>query len=106
MFTKQRLPRQGIPKWKTGSRWKTSKPDDHDFAQVDFRHEIEFGITNRRQAAIYLADWNHTHGAPVDDPGFMYSASAIELVYNLTGPGDGRGWPFSVSGSEGKSSLP
>lgn len=66
--------------------WKTSKPDDRDFDQVDFRHEIEFGITNRLQAAIYFADWNYAHGASVDDPGFMYSASAIELVYNLTNP--------------------
>lgn len=66
--------------------WKTSKPDDRDFDQVDFRHEIEFGITNRLQAAIYLADWNYAHGASVNDPGFMYSASAIELIYNLTNP--------------------
>lgn len=72
-----------IENWVT---WKTSKPNDRDFDQVDFRHEIEFGITNRLQAAIYLADWNYADGASVDDPGFMYSASAIELIYNLTNP--------------------
>jgi uncharacterized protein DUF6662 len=72
-----------IENWVT---WKTSKPDDRDFDQVDFRHEIEFGITDRLQAAVYLADWNYAHGASVDNPGFMYSASAIELIYNLTNP--------------------
>lgn len=66
--------------------WKTSKPDDRSFDKVEFRHELEFGITNRLQAAIYIADWNYEDGASVGDPGFTYSASAIELVYNLTNP--------------------
>ncbi|MBA2585770.1 MAG: hypothetical protein H0U99_04725 [Chthoniobacterales bacterium] len=66
--------------------WKTSKPDDRSFNEVDFRHEIEFGLTDRLQAAIYLADWNYAEGKSVDDPGFMYTASALELVYNLTNP--------------------
>jgi hypothetical protein len=72
-----------IENWVT---WKTSKPNDHRFDQVDFRHEIEFGITNRFQAAVYLADWNYADGASVDEPAFLYSASAIELMCNLTNP--------------------
>jgi hypothetical protein len=72
-----------IENWVT---WKTSKPDDRGFDQVDFRHEIEFGITNRLQAAIYLADWDYARGASVENPGFMYSASALELIYNFTNP--------------------
>ncbi|HJW38400.1 MAG TPA: hypothetical protein VJ420_07280 [Candidatus Udaeobacter sp.] len=54
------------------------------FDQVDFRHELEIGITNRFQASIYLADWFYEN-----DPshsGFAYSDSAIELIYNLSNP--------------------
>src|ERR1700756_4686024 len=54
------------------------------FDQVDFRHELEIGITDHLQASIYLADWFYEN-----DPsrsGFTYSDSAIELIYNLTNP--------------------
>ena len=54
------------------------------FDQVDFRHELEVGITDRFQASIYLADWLYEN-----DPfrsGFAYSDSAIELIYNLSNP--------------------
>jgi hypothetical protein len=54
------------------------------FDQVDFRHELEVGITDRFQASIYLADWFYAN-----DPshsGFTYSDSAIELIYNLSNP--------------------
>jgi len=27
------------------------------FDQVDFRHELEYGVTDKLQASIYLADW-------------------------------------------------
>jgi hypothetical protein len=54
------------------------------FDQVDFRHELEIGITDHLQASIYLADWFYEN-----DPsrsGFTYSDSAIELIYNLSNP--------------------
>jgi hypothetical protein len=66
--------------------WKTRKPDDHGFDQVDFRHELEFGITDKLQAAIYLADWNYHRGMSAGEPGFTYSSSALELIYNFTNP--------------------
>jgi hypothetical protein len=66
--------------------WKTRKPDDHGFDQVDFRHELEFGITDKLQAAIYLADWNYHRGMSAGERGFTYSSSALELIYNFTNP--------------------
>ena len=27
------------------------------FDQVDFRHELEYGVTDKFQASIYVADW-------------------------------------------------
>jgi hypothetical protein len=72
-----------IENWVT---WTTRKPDDHGFDQVDFRHELEFGITEHFQAAIYLADWNYHDGMSAGEPGFTLSGSALELIYNLTNP--------------------
>src|SRR5947207_7251815 len=72
-----------IENWIT---WKTHTPDDRGFDQVEFRHELEFGITERFQAAIYLADWNYHQGMSADPRGFRLSGSALELIYNLTNP--------------------
>jgi hypothetical protein len=72
-----------IENWVT---WKTRKPEDRAFDQVDFRHELEFGITDRLQAAIYLADWNYHRGNSVGENGSTYSDSALELICNFTNP--------------------
>jgi hypothetical protein len=55
--------------------WKTGRAND----QFDFRHEVEFGLTERLQMAIYLADWTLNDGA-------TYTGSAVELLYGLTNP--------------------
>ncbi len=72
-----------IENWVT---WKTHKPDDHAFDQVDFRHELEFGITEKFQMAVYVADWNYHHGMSAGESGFTLQGSAIELIYNFTNP--------------------
>jgi hypothetical protein len=66
--------------------WKTSKPDDRGFDQVEFRHELEFGITEKLQAAVYVADWDYHRGLSAGQRGFTLSGSALELIYNLTNP--------------------
>src|SRR5678816_3119684 len=43
----------------TWATWKTSPREERRFNALDFRHEIEFGITDRLQAAIYVADWGY-----------------------------------------------
>jgi hypothetical protein len=52
--------------------------------QLEFRHELEFGVTERLQASVYLADWSYTSES--ESSGFAYSDSALELIYNLTNP--------------------
>jgi hypothetical protein len=72
-----------IENWVT---WRSHKADDPGFDRVDFRHEFEFGITERFQAAVYLADWNYHHGMSAGEPGFTLDGSALELIYNFTNP--------------------
>lgn len=66
--------------------WRTDKDEDRDFEQLDFRHEIEFGLTDRLQMAVYLADWSYRAGKSVENDGTVYTGSAVELIYNLTNP--------------------
>ncbi len=54
------------------------------FDQVDFRHELEYGVTDTFQVSVYLADWFYENGR--EHSGFTYSDTALELIYNLTNP--------------------
>jgi len=54
--------------------------------EVDFRHELEYGVTDKFQVSVYLADWFYQSNQ--ERSGFAYSDSAIELIYNLTNPVD------------------
>lgn len=52
--------------------------------EFDFRHELEFGLTDRLQLGVYLANWNY-----IDTPGerrARYENSGAELIWNLTNP--------------------
>ena len=76
----------GSVEGETWVTWKTSPEEERRFNAVDFRHEIEFGITEHFQAAIYLADWGYVEDPAANEHDFSYQSSAIELIYNLTNP--------------------
>jgi hypothetical protein len=60
--------------------------DGNRFSEVDFRHELEFGVTNHLELSLYVADWNYHSGFPEQSSGYSYSATAVEAIYNLTSP--------------------
>jgi hypothetical protein len=76
----------GTVEGETWITWKTSPREESRFNAVDFRHEIEFGITEHLQAAIYVADWGYGEDPGANEHGFSYQDSALELIYNLTNP--------------------
>jgi len=64
--------------------WKTDKVDDSSFNRFDFRHELEFGVTDRFQVGLYLSDWRYERG---DGGGSTdWRDVGVELIYNLTDP--------------------
>ena len=63
--------------------WKRTTDPEH-VSQVELRHEIEYGVTDKFQVSIYLADWFYESNP--EHSGAAYSDSAIELIYNLTNP--------------------
>jgi len=66
--------------------WKSSPAEERDFNSLDFRHEIEFGLTDHLQMGVYLADWGYREDPGANEHGFAYQSSAVELIYNLTNP--------------------
>jgi hypothetical protein len=66
--------------------WSTSRPAKKRFNAVEFRHEIEIGMTDHFQASLYFADWSYLENPAENQHGFSYDSSAIELIYNLTNP--------------------
>ncbi len=65
--------------------WKADKKNDSDFSRLEFRHEIEWAITDRWQAAIYLSDWRYTSGNDTDEK-TEWRNVAFESIYQITDP--------------------
>jgi len=68
-------------------QWVTIKRDkkiDRDYTRIDIRHEIEWGITDNLQAAIYY-DWRYEDSKKKNDYTNMRDVS-IELIYNTSSP--------------------
>ena len=66
--------------------WGTSPREERRFNAVDFRHELEFGVTEHLQLGLYLADWGYREDPGAHKHGFRYHSSALEAIYNLTNP--------------------
>ncbi len=63
--------------------WKRTTDPGH-VEELEFRHEIEIGVTEHFQASIYFADWGYSHEP--NDSSVDYSDAALELIYNFTNP--------------------
>lgn len=50
-----------------------------------FRHEIEYGITDRLQLGVYLFDWQYDDQDSEGNKA-RWQASGLELIYSLTNP--------------------
>jgi hypothetical protein len=57
----------------------------HDADLFQFRHELEYGVTDRFQIGVYFFDWRYD---PHDREGHKaeWEHSGVELIYNLTNP--------------------
>lgn len=76
---------QGHREFETWVTWKTNAADDDDFERFDIRHEFEFGVTDRLQMAVYLADWRYEESA-TEDGKADFRDVAVEAVYGLSDP--------------------
>jgi len=77
---------QGEVEYEQWATWKTNKGSDSGFDQIDIRHEIEIGITDQFQLAVYVADYRYKDGSSVTDDGTEFRDVAFEGIYNLSNP--------------------
>ena len=66
--------------------WARTTTGDTRLDEIDFREELEIGITDRFQLGLYPLDWSYHNANNTDDDGFSYSGGAVELIYNLSNP--------------------
>lgn len=55
--------------------------------RYDFRHEVEYGLTDSLQIGLYVADWRYEKIEKKPDK-VDYRDTAVELIYQLTDPND------------------
>lgn len=77
---------KGAAEYEQWITWKTDKDSDPDYDRIEFRHELEFGVTDKLQLGLYLSDWSYTDGASVGNDGTQWNNVAVEAIYNLTNP--------------------
>lgn len=77
---------KGLWEYEQHLTWKTHKRNtDSSFDRLDVRHEVEYGLTDRLQTAVY-ADWRYQDGRSVEDDQARFRDMALETIYQLTDP--------------------
>jgi len=64
--------------------WKTNKNSDPEYDEIRIRHEIEWGVTDRLQMAVYFADWRYKKTATTERT--YFHDVAVEAIYQLQAP--------------------
>ena len=64
--------------------FKTNKASDSQYEEWRFRHELEYGLTDKIQLAFYFADWRHKRTASSDHTSFR--DMAFEGIFQLQAP--------------------
>jgi hypothetical protein len=64
--------------------WKARRGAGGSFNQFDFRHEIEFGVTDRLQLGLYLSDWSVTDGGGRTEA--HWNSVGLEAIWNVSNP--------------------
>jgi len=59
--------------------WKSRPGQIREFA---FQHELEFGLSEKTQLALYVANWQYD----ARERGSAYQSSGLEIIHNFTHP--------------------
>jgi hypothetical protein len=64
--------------------FKTNKKNDAKYNEYRFRHELEWGVTDRFQLAVYVADWRIKQTSSGEK--ITFHDVAVEGVYQIQAP--------------------
>ena len=74
----------GEVEYEQWTTWKTDKGSDSQYEEVRFRHEIEWGVTDQFQMAIYFADWRYKKTS--EQTKTYFHDVAVEAILQLQAP--------------------
>jgi len=77
------MPR-GVAEYEQWLTWRTDRDSDAKYDRLELRQEIEYGLTDRVQVALYLADWRYTRTTAGSDTELR--GTAVEVIWNLSDP--------------------
>lgn len=75
---------KGTREYEQWVTWRTDKASDPLYDRLEFRHELEFGLSDRVQLGVYLTDWRYTRTSGGSDT--QVRATAAEVIWNLSDP--------------------
>lgn len=77
------MPR-GVAEYEQWFTWRTARDSDAKYDRLELRQEVEYGLTDRLQVALYLADWRYTRTSGGSDTELR--GTAAEVTWNLSDP--------------------
>ena len=75
---------KGTGEYEQWVTWKTDKDSDGSYDRLEFRQELEWGLTDRLQVGLYFADWRYTRKSSGSNT--EVRTSSLEAIYNLSDP--------------------
>jgi Family of unknown function (DUF6662) len=79
-------PKQGEIEYEQWLTWEHRSEEDRKLNVFSFRHELEYGITDRWMVALYAPDWEIRSGESFEHDGAHFSDVAVESIYRLSDP--------------------
>ena len=79
-------------------QWVTFNADkrsEHDFRQLQFLHELEYGISDDFDLGLYFLRWNYEDWQ--EESGTEYDGGALELIYTVLNPARDK-WGLALYG--------
>ncbi len=75
---------KGRVEFENWATWKAHKATNSDYNKFEFKHELEFGVTDNLQISLYPATWEIVDSADGNDVSFK--STNVSMVYNFTDP--------------------
>jgi hypothetical protein len=76
---------EGTLEYEQWVTWKTHKQADTEYQGFDFRHEVEYSVSDNWMVALYLSDWQVERTAE-DGTSTQWNNVAAETIYMFLNP--------------------
>jgi len=86
---------KGAVEYEQWMTFNADKGNDHGSRQLEFLHELEYGIADDFDLGLYFLRWNYEDSR--DQSGAEYDGGALELIYTILNPAKDK-WGLALYG--------